>query len=252
MPRGIDALYTDFIFKETGHLATWLPTKLIRVGDVGALKGALLAPEFRVDLDGPERLGNVLDRLEISTPDSVEVNVKASGESPTEYRALAKDDAGVSVVFRRRGAVLAQFGDYCESSIEDVRAARRKLASLLTSGDAEPGSLLVTSVFSAMHLSVMIANRPMARMEFRSPRGLGDHSRPSGLPGLFGDLEPVHRSGMATVIIGATGQTPLFAGVRHRANGGGIEQIVLGDRGTTAVTGILDHEDPRFEYVGLR
>jgi hypothetical protein len=251
VPRGIDFKYTELVFKETGHLAAWLPTKHIAIGDVGPLRGTLFAPEFRVDLGDQNRRGHVLDSLEIATPGAVDIDVKAPGTSATDFRALTKGDAGLAVSFRGRGAVFVQMGDYRERGVEDVRDARKILESLLESGTATSTHLLVTSVFNAMHLSVLIASAPVARMEFRAR---SDHSGRNGsdrILGLLGDLEPVHRSGMGTVIIGAVGQTPLFGGVRRRPDTDNIEQVLFGDRGVTDVSGVPDQEDSRFEYVGL-
>lgn len=253
------SIYTREAFKQTKHLAAWLPGSRVLLGDIGHLHRSLwsrsdtLPPSLAVRV----RTGATMPNLDWQVSSGVKVHTKAAGEFDPLLPGVPAADAGIGYSFSRRGGTVFQARECIVEEIENLAAVKDWMLAEARAARLTDHTLVVTRLVRTRACAILVAEKADSAVEISVS---GDVPITAGqLADVAADARVTRSRGMTTQLLTANGATPLFGGLVLRSpafSGLRIADLMLGDRAPAAENESLNDleptpEDDNFWRIGL-
>ena len=202
--------YVDEIRDNLNYTATWLPTVILRAGDVCDISGGQLRrvgslAEYGIQ---PEVANSdVRSEIHYASAGSVTINVKAKGDPPPSGSLLSLSEAGIALAFNRSGAVVLQLTGCTGSSIRNLRQVGDAVLDVYHRREWTDGYVVVTETVLAGASTILISSESGASIDLIA----GGAAAAAGitLASLNAGLDVKSQSKIGAQFISAPGLTPL-------------------------------------------
>jgi hypothetical protein len=202
-------IYTSELKNETSYTATWLPSTIVNLGDIGVLDNYTYT--YRNTL---ENLGVAFNtrtkanktNFSYTSAGSVKIDFKLDGELPSPGVLLKESDAGMSIKFEKERAIFFYAADCVHYQIADLQQLEKDIIDLKAAGKWSSNMVVITEVFVAEKLTILISKSAGANAEFK-------FTVPTQTPSinlLNGNASLLTKSNLSTEIISQGNLTPLF------------------------------------------
>jgi hypothetical protein len=204
--------YTKEMAKRFGYLAAWTPGVQMSLGDVGVLKDNLFTRVTSLKNLGisfsPTAPDNSEEDVKYASSGNVSIAFKAAGKVPSPGSALSEAEAGVTVEFNRKSAVVYEALGCTSPAIDDQVTLGDEIVSRYARGSWNKDWVVITQVVHAKSGSVLISAQSGAKIEVSASGKVtaGSFSMADASLG----LSIVVQHDMQTTILAKTGMTPLF------------------------------------------
>ena len=209
----MSSTYTKEIRKSLGYCATWLPNTMVRLGDIGVLKGHSYrrvgtAKDF--GLEFTTREGPGLAVLDHKSADSVNVRINAAGDGGPIVKSVLPGEvrASLEIKFVSANAVMFQAGPTMIQEMEDLNAVGLRIMALYERGKWSDDYVLITELVRAERTTVLIASGAGATVVFSADAGV--ELGPTSLIDAKAGLKLENSRNIGTRIVSESGLTPLF------------------------------------------
>jgi len=203
--------YTRELKRQFGYFATWLPGTPLKLGDIGVIK----KNTFR-------RLANISDLripfeiiadttpvdIEYNSEKGVSVTIKAAGNLPLQGSSLRAEDAGITVEFSKKNAILFKANGVTNPSIKNQVEVGEKILSLYKKGKWNKDWVVITELAHAKSGTVLISSSSKGEVELKANaevQGADIDIANSDL-----NLEIIFHKDVSTRIVAQEALTPLF------------------------------------------
>lgn len=218
--------YLDELYQHFRYLATWSPGTPLALGTVGEFQDGIFVPTSDLASFGI-RFETIKDNTPIdynhASEGSVEVTVKAKGETNAAFKSLSALDAGVAVQFKRAHAVFFTASNCYEDRIADIVKLKCDVRSL-PAGAWPVGCAVVTHLHRAAATTVLISSSAGSRVEIKATADLGPSA--ATLADVGAQLAIAYTDKMTTEIVARHGLTPLFRALTKKRRFLGGDDIV--------------------------
>lgn len=216
----IGEFYTRQVRERAGYLATWLPGRVLYLGDIGAMEGDEFAQTSNLQVHGisyDERPAGQGQDIELTSSDDVRIDVTVAGKTPSStFKTLGEADAGLVVTFGRHAGFVIQAAGVSQTNIGNLEqiedAIRDQSQQDIWRRTWRRTNAVVSELVTAQVCTILIAESSDAHVELKATADIS----PEGLTLANADAKFVVTSaeGVTTRIVAATGLTPLFRAVR--------------------------------------
>jgi hypothetical protein len=165
--------YLRGIFDKFGYLATWLPNKSVKLGDVGEKRGREFDRRTSLDnlsIDFNVRQGDRIAQMSHSSSSGVSVSFKAAGEAA--MGTLPVDKAGAVVEFGRDGAFVFEANNCVVFEIDDKVELGREVIRRYLSGDWDKNWSVIDQIVKVDRATILVSNHGNARLELSATKDL--------------------------------------------------------------------------------
>lgn len=221
---GVSKQYTKKLKKEFDYSATWLPTTIVKPGDVGKLANYMFTHVANLN-DFGIKYGTIGEssnlEFEYCSSDSVSINAKVSGQAPVAGSNLSVADAGVNIKFSKGKGIVFRLSKCTSARIADMNAVGSQIASIYDK-KWKKDLVVVYEAVKANSATIIISNSSDAQIDLRAK---GQASAGAiDLADVNAEFQIAKKSKIATNIIASEGLTPLFkaSGFKKRFFGGGL------------------------------
>lgn len=172
----VNRKYAEEIHKQFGYLATWLPNKPLKVGDVGAVDNAIFTKVGTLEDFGipckeeahPEQVD-----MEYASAGAVDIDGVAAGNAPVLGHVPGIVDADVAVSFKRANAVLFQASQCRTITLAHTMQVSERIIALFNAGKWPKNQVVVTDVVRSSAATVLISSGEDAHITLRVKGNLG-------------------------------------------------------------------------------
>lgn len=209
------------IRKETRYSATWLPIAPVSLGDVGRLNGYQYVPVttlkdlgFSFDVEK----GTVNADIDYYSKGAVSSEVKLAGRTPPPGSPLVHGKVGVTLSFKRAGAIVFAASGCRSNRIRDNKSLGDIILQRFHDGLWERDLVVVTEVVSASTATILVASSAGAQVDLVAE---GKVTTPSvSLADASARFYTASSRAIGFNVIGGKNLTPLF-------RAGGIKRTFL-------------------------
>lgn len=220
---GVSKQYTKKLKKEFDYSATWLPTTVVKPGDVGTLDNYMFRyvaslNDFDVDFKTIDESSNM--DFEYCSSDSVSINAKLSGQAPIPGSSLTTADAGLNIKFSKGNGIVFRLSECTSTRIADMNAVGEQILSLYNDKKWKKNLVVVNEAVRANSATIIISNSSDAQLDLLVK---GKASLDTiDLADVNADFKILKKSKIATNIVASEGLTPLFrtSGIKDPIFGG--------------------------------
>lgn len=203
--------YTKEMAKSFGYLATWTPGVTLALGDVGVLRKNLFTR-----ISSLQNLGIAFQTREDQTREdqkyassgSLSVVFKAAGQVPTAGSALTEAEAGVTIEFTRKKAVVYEALGCTSPSIDDQAKLGSEIIKRYKTGGWNKDWVVITELVMAESGTVLISEEKGAKIEISAKGTVAGAA--FSLAEASVALAIVSQRDMQTTLVAKDGLTPLF------------------------------------------
>jgi len=211
--------YIKEMHKRFGYLATWIPTVILRLGDVGFIRGheytrVTTLKEEKIDFD--TRSDKNASDLQYLSSDSVSIQVKGKSDLPGTIATLGEATAGITIEFQRANAILFQASGCHSSTILNQDKLARQILERYEKGDWPSEYFIITEIVKAESATIFISSGAGGRVELIAQGNVGiDQFK---LADLDAGLNVARSSNISTTVVAQASLTPLFKayGIKRR------------------------------------
>jgi len=204
------------IFKKTAkYRATWLPTKTLRIGDIGILEGDVfthrgslvqLGIQMQVRTDV-----NEAESWDLSSENGIEIKFKAEGQVDAGTPALGELDAGFHIDFKKENSFVFKMKGYKTYMIENLMMISEEVLELYAAGEWEKEWVIINELVEAQSATILLSSEGGVSVGVKA----SGNANVGNLDLADGGLElGSDTSGkLAVSIVGRPGVTPLYRAV---------------------------------------
>jgi hypothetical protein len=244
---GVSEQYTKKLKKEFDYSATWLPTTIVKPGDIGKLHNYMFEHvatlnDFDIDFEIIDDSSNM--EIDYCSSDSVSINFKLSGQAPIPGSSLTTADAGVNIKFSKGKAIVFRLSKCTSTRLANVNAVGEQIISLYNDKKWKKDMVVVNEAVKANSATIIISNSSNAQLDLLAKGEVG--SGDIDLADINAEFQIMKKSKIATNIIASEGLTPLFrtAGIKDPIIGGIYFTLGKGKRQKgNAKFGLVDYAD---------
>jgi hypothetical protein len=209
--------YITDLYSQFHYYATWLPTSTIEVGSIGTFTGR----EFErlshlrnegIDFEIQEDT-NQAD-LDYSSEGAVTISPKLSGKAPVSGSVLSEVDAGFTVDFSKKNAIVFRAKGVVCSSIKDQIRLGRDLKKKYDEGKWDKKWVVIKELVRAESATILISGATSSRVELKATANVGAAKLDIADASL--SLNVAFEKNIGTKIVAEKGLTPLFKVRRGR------------------------------------
>lgn len=204
--------YTDEMKNKFGYYATWLPGKMIQLGDVGVIRDNefVRLKNLKDDKISFEVLqGDSTLELEYSTQNEVTVTTKVAGKVAPQGSALGELDAGIIVEFGKSNSIFFKAGEITNNMLSNTVELGDTILKLFGEGKWDKNWVVITELIHAKNGTILISNSNQAKVELKANAEVGVKQK-IDIGDAKLDLSISYSKGMATKIVSESNLTPLF------------------------------------------
>ena len=209
--------YISDLYSQFHYYPTWLPTSTIEVGSIGTFSGN----EFErlshlrnegIDFEVQEDT-NQAD-LDYSSEGAVTISPKVSGKAPVAGSVLSEADAGFTVDFSRKHAIVFRAKGVVCSSIKDQIKLGRDLKKKYDEGKWDKKWVVIKELVRAESATILISGATSSRVELKATANVGAARLDIADASLA--LNVAFEKNIGTKFVAEKGITPLFKVRRGR------------------------------------
>lgn len=205
--------YLKEVKKQFAYRATWLPGEVLQVGDIGIIKNAKFFRQTNLANMGIEfelkESDNPTD-YEFMSEGDVKVTMKLAGKAPTvPGSVLGVADAGVTVQFNKKNAILFEVKQATQSKIDDIPSIGRQIEQLFEDGDWKKEYVVITELVKGKEGTVLISRSSNLVLDFKAKGEVGAGKVKVSDAGV--ELLTTVSKKQGVVVKNDTGITPLYS-----------------------------------------
>jgi hypothetical protein len=235
--------YTKEMAKQFGYLAAWTPGVQIALGDVGVLKDNLFTrvsslKNLGIPFDATSDTSE--EDVKYASSGSVSITFKAAGKLPNPGSALSQAEAGVTVAFSRKSAVVYEALGCTSPAIDDQVTLGKEIVGRYAKGSWNKDWVVITQVVQAKSGSVLISAQKDAKLEISASGKVTEGSFSVADASL--GLSVVVQHDMQTTLLAKAGMTPLF---KARGIKSQLPVALAAASGRLNATDLIAPDDPK-------
>lgn len=206
-------LYQREMHNNVGFFATWLPSSILELGDIGVLE----AGRFR-RVGSLHELGTAFGDVRKGAPQ--DMSYSASAERRLQSSAGAKTNlpaakAEVAIHFTRQGGYLFEAAGIRNVEVSDRMALGSAILSLHEQGRWQEKWVLVDAVYEAQSATIIVSEDANAELVLNASGNVPIASVPLADPSLGLSVSSV--SGKVVHVVAQSGLSPLYSCLKLRA-----------------------------------
>jgi hypothetical protein len=210
--------YTDEIRSKHNYLATWYPSIMLSLGDIGTFnKERIFVPIGEIARHGLQInpvLSPASTDFSYHSAHDFDCHVKLATKSDLLAPHIPLDAAGIGMRFRSEGAMFFQLGDVTHERIQDQIALARKMLALANNQEWDKDWVVVTEVMHARKFVILVSESSEGSAELTAEADVSA----LGLSALTAEgkvfLKHSHALNTKITSTAARELTPLFRAVR--------------------------------------
>ena len=209
--------YTDELYRQFHYYATWLPTSPVELGSIGTFDDREFTRISHLHDQGIEYetydTPNKGD-LDYSSQGAVTVSPKLSGKIPAAGSVLSQVDAGFTVDFSRKNAIMFRAKGTVCTSIKDQVKLGRDIKKKYEEGKWDKKWVVITELVRADSATILISSAVNSKVELKANANIG--TRKLDIADANLDLGIAFEKNIETKVVAEKGLTPLFKVRRGR------------------------------------
>jgi hypothetical protein len=202
--------YAKEMHERFGYLATWTPGVQLSLGDVGVVRDNVftrLTTLGNLGISFKIRDDATAEDIRYVSSGCVSITFKAAGTAPAPGSGLTQAQAGVSIDFTRKKAVVFEALGCVSPSIDDQLSVGQQILSRYPA-NWNKDWVAVTELVVAKSVTVLISDQGKASLELSAKGNMT--AAAFSLADLSAGLTVVSQRDMQTTIVAQAGLTPLF------------------------------------------
>jgi hypothetical protein len=212
----LQATYAEQVAQGLSWGATWFPSSITEVGDVGtfvdgvfvkATDLALLQVAFATEPSSYDA------DLDFSSQKGVTISAKTAGQTSAAFQSVAKAQAGIAVSFQRDAGVVMSLSGLSGTRIENRAGLEEELSARLKAkkGWSEDYAVVV-EVMHADSATILLSREAGTKVEFETKADIQGAGVPLGA--LSAGVSLAYADAMAQLLVAKSGLTPLLHTLR--------------------------------------
>ncbi len=209
--------YTEELYRQFHYYATWLPTSPVELGSIGTFDDREFTRishlhdqgiEYET-YDTPNKGG-----LDYSSQGAVTVSPKLSGKVPAVGSVLSQADAGFTVNFSRKNAIVFRAKGTACTSIKDQIKLGRDIKKKYEEGKWNKRWVVITELVKADSATILISSSVDGKVELKANANVG--AKKLDIADVSLELGIAFEKNIETKIVAEQELTPLFKVRRGR------------------------------------
>jgi len=209
--------YISDLYSQFHYYAAWLPTSKVEVGSIGTFTGwefERLSHLRNEGIDFEIQEDTNLTDLDYSSEGAVTISPKVSGKAPVAGSVLSEADAGFTVDFSRKHAIVFRAKGVVSSSIKDQIKLGREIKKKYEEGKWSKKWVVITELVRADSATILISGATSSRVELKATANVGAARLDIADASLA--LNVAFEKNIETKFVAEKGLTPLFKVRRGR------------------------------------
>ena len=209
--------YTDELHRQFHYYATWLPTSPVELGSIGTFDNNEFTRTSHLHDRGIEY--ETYDTpgksdLDYSSEGGVTISPKFSGKVPAAGSVLSQVDAGFTVNFSKKNAIVFRAKGTVCTSIKDQVKLGRDIKKKYEEGKWDKRWVVITELVKADSATILISSSVDGKVELKANANVG--AKKLDIADVSLELGIAFEKNIETKIVAEQGITPLFKVRRGR------------------------------------
>lgn len=214
--------YLEEMNSKFGYFATWIPTKDLKLGDIGVIKGGIgkitkgneFTRESSLEEQGIKfkiRRDTTPGNLEYSSAENVTIKAKVSGNLAPEgsvLSVLTEADAGVLIEFGDKSGVVFKANKVLNPSIENLYTLGKEILERYNNGKWDEDWVVITELAQAESATIIISSEGGGKIELKTTGEIKPNN--IDIADANANFQIVYGKNIHTQVIAQKGLTPLF------------------------------------------
>lgn len=211
--------YTREIFDNLNYHATWLPSTIHNLGDIGRIQNyqfELITSLSNLGISYEPTIETAPADYEYASKKGVLITIKAAGKAPALGSHLTKAETGICLDFTAADAVVFQAADCEVTTIKNKQNLEADILALKSQGKWSTDFVVITTIVKSKSATIIISNESGAKVELAVDADANINNANIASLKISNNLK--YSSNVGFKVIGETNLTPLYkaSGIKHR------------------------------------